>query len=178
MITETGSRGTASSATQSGVRSGHMGYGLFRRHGLQFWSERVGERFESAFFIVEVSQIVVSAMGYPAVWEPATFPRVRLDLPSLCLAVSEILAFDRRFRAVSLWRRIFNFRFGVSETGSTWRRDRFAELSTRIVSHQLDADVWIGIRAYSDSGDGKSADPYPIAHCRRFAQPTCDRGYA
>src|SRR5262249_4087384 len=51
--------------------------------------------------------------------------RARLELPSLCLAVSEILAFDWRFRGVSLWLRIFNFRFGVSETGSTWRRDRF-----------------------------------------------------
>jgi len=60
-------------------------------------------------------------MRYPAVWEPPTFSRVRLELPSLCLAISEILAFDWRFRGVSLWLRIFNFRFGVSETGSTWR---------------------------------------------------------
>ena len=39
------------------------------------------------------------------------------------MASFEILAIDWRFRGVSLWLRIFNFRFGVSETGSTWRRD-------------------------------------------------------
>jgi len=29
-------------------------------------------------------------------------------------------------RAECLWLSIFNFRFDLQETGSTWRRDRFA----------------------------------------------------
>jgi len=69
----------------------------------------------------------VSPIGFPALRELPTFPRVRPARPSLWSVNSAFSGQDRWLCGASLCSAFSNFRFGMPETGPICDGDRFVE---------------------------------------------------